>query len=618
MKFLLSIALTFLSISLLGQELLHTRRAKFIEAYTEAKSLVESGNFYQSEEILNDLLAKERSFDEAIVLLHEISIKRDEPDLAKQIISNYAVELEPHFLNRLNLIQANYDYQLGKYKSADSLMSFVNGRVHQIDTVQVTFLRKSIKFSLDQVERPLDIQFEKLPFPINKFGIQYFPSITRDGQLVYTMRDQLGRGDENLFVSQLENGQWSEPRDISFQINTERNEGTASISADGKTLVFTGCNRPNNIGSCDLYISYFENDDWTSPILLSEEVNSKEWDSQPSLSADGNTLYFVSLRSGGLGKHDIWVSKRKGEGWLPAENLGAAVNTPEDDISPFIYLDGETLIFATKGRIGMGGYDLFKTTKDGEDWAEPLNLGFPINDAFDQVGYCVAADLWAYFSSSDPGGQIFLKRFRVPNSIVQPVELPISALGQVLDASSDNSISAEIWFISNDTLTLEVQKGESFSFDAINFDSIGAKSIGFRNSLLSKAAFLKDSIIRLQPFVPGESLLEKPILFAFDSFEITSEASSRLEKVILLLELHPELQVEVRGYTDSSGETNYNKRLSQKRASAVAEYLLKALPNGRLIRAVGFGEYQPTKELNTHQSFGESRRVDIVVSAVKK
>lgn len=522
------------------------------------------GNFYQSEEILNDLLAKERSFDEAIVLLHEIAIKRDEPDLAKQIISNYAVELEPHFLNRLYLIQANYDYQLGRYKSADSLMSFVNGRVHQIDTVQVTFIKNSIKFSIDQVEWPLDIQFEKLPFPINKFGMQYFPSITRDGQLVYTMRDQLGRGDENLFVSQLKNGQWSEPRDISFQINTERNEGTASISADGQTLVFTGCNRPNNIGSCDLYISYFENDDWTSPILLSEEVNSKEWDSQPSLSADGKTLYFVSLRSGGLGKHDIWVSKRNDAGWSPAENLGAAINTPEDDISPFIYLDGETLIFATKGRIGMGGFDLFKTTKDGEDWAEPMNLGFPINDAFDQVGYCIAADLWAYFSSSDPGGQIFLKRFRVPNSIVQPVELPISALGQVLDASSDNSISGEIWFISNDTLTLEVQKGESFRFDAIDFQSISARSKGFRNSLLIKAEFLKDSIIWLQPFVPGESLLDKPILFAFDSFEITSEASSRLEKLILLLELHPELQVEVRGYTDSSGETNYNKRLSQK------------------------------------------------------
>ena len=614
MKYTLFISTLFISSILFGQNQLHTKRAKYVEAYQEAKSLVEVGNLYQSAEILNDILSKDESFDEAIMLLHEILLKRKDSDLADQTMSKYIGELEPIFQNRLYVLQAKHDYQLGKYQAAKENISRVNGKAYLLDSIQINILKNSIEFSINQVENPLQIDFQKLPPPLNKFSMQYFPSISSSGLLVYTMRDQLGRGDENLFTSQLQEGQWTDPQDISFQINSERNEGTASISADGKTLVFTSCNRLDNIGSCDLYISYFENGEWTNPLILGTEVNSTEWDSQPSLSADGKTLYFVSLRPGGFGKQDIWVSEKRGDHWTAAQNLGETINTPEDDISPFIYLDGKTLIFSTQGRIGLGGFDLYKTINLGGTWSEPENLGYPINDAFDQIGYCIAADQWAYFSSSEIGGGIFLKRFKVPNSIVPPVYLPIESLGQVVDAATGQRIPAQLWMISEDSLELKVRKGDVFKFKDSDIISIGAKSDGYRMSFVSKEEFLKDSTIRLKPFVEGEELLDKPILFSLNSAVLESSMKSILDQLIEFLQDYPELKIEVRGYTDGTGTIEGNLKLSQQRALTVADFLIQNLGPDYKIQAIGLGVY-PGQD-NSLKRNSSHRRVEIVVAGM--
>ena len=115
---------------------------------------------------------------------------------------------------------------------------------------------ESNQYALNQIENALEIDFEELPRPINNFDLQYFPSLTFKNELIYTSRQKVKGGDENLYTTSFNNGEWSGPNLLNARINTKRNEGTASISADGKTLVFTSCNRPDNIGSCDLYISY--------------------------------------------------------------------------------------------------------------------------------------------------------------------------------------------------------------------------------------------------------------------------------------------------------------------------------------------------------------------------
>lgn len=590
------------------------------EAYAHAKELVEIGNLYQSEEILKDVLKKDDSFDEAILLLHEIHIKRDQPEIANAIISQYAPELEQKFLNRLLVIQANYHYQLGEYEQARKLLSNVNSPVYNIGSERVAFLRESIVFSIEQLDNPLDIDFEKLPHPLNQFEQQYFPSATVDGRIVFTMRDRLGRGDEDLYTSYYHTGSvWSEPVSLSGRINSERNEGAASISADGKTLVFTSCNRPDNIGSCDLYVSYFRNNDWTQPELLGPEVNSTEWDSQPSLTANGKTLYFVSMREGGLGKQDIWMSEKVGDNWTPAVNLGPSINTVEDDCSPFIYLDGETLIFSTRGRVGLGGYDLFKSTKQFNDWSVPENLGSPINNAFDQIGYCISLDQWAYFSSSDVDGRIFLQRFKVPDQIVPPVKLDFEeplAYGRVVDAVSLAPLSADIFFMENrDTVSQSVKEdGQILLDDQLSYSQLLAKRRGYRNTLLAKKEFLRDSTIRMQAFKERESLLQSPILFGFDSHEIPESAKSELDGVVRLLKEYPELVIEIGGHADSTGDSGYNQYLSGLRAEAVLTYLLSKSINMDRLFVKAYGESRPASKEEGISS--ANRRAEIKIAKV--
>ena len=606
--------MSILTVALQGQEQLHTRRAKLAEAYQQAKELVQIGNLYQSEEILSEIISKDKSFDEAILLLHEVYLKRDEAEKANAHIGQYSQELEKPFLNKMLVLQANYSYQMGKYEQADKLLSNVIGEVFEIEPPAVDFLKKAVDFSIQELNKPLNIQFEQLPHPLNKFSQQYFPSITSRGQLVFTMRDQLGRGDENIYTSYKEGeNEWTEPTTLSYEINTDRNEGTASISADGRTLVFTSCNRPNNIGSCDMYISYLRNDQWTSPELLGTEVNSEAWDSQPSLSANGNKLYFVSTRDGGYGKQDIWVSERIGGGWTQAVNLGLTINTIEDDCSPFIYLDGETLIFSSKGRIGLGGFDLFKSTLASNNWSEPENLGYPINNSFDQIGYCISFDQWAYFSSSDESGKIFLQRFRVPEALVPEIVLETEVFGRVIDAKTGELISALVSKMNNgDTLVKQNAENGRIELGENSFTTIFAEKRGYWTNSISHSDFMRDSTIRLSPIEKGVNLLKEPIEFEFDSHKLLEEAYPELNRIVDLLKKQPGLEVEIQGHTDEAGSGEYNQVLSECRAKSVYEYISRKLGSNNRLTFRGYGESLPVSGNRMAGNQHLNRRVEIV------
>ncbi len=614
MKKLVIICLCVFPVLTYSQDL-HTRKGRLIERYEEAKSLVQVGNLYQSLEIINEVLDKDDSFDEAIMLKHEVLIKRDDSKQSEELIYVYQEELETIFLNRLWLIQANYDYQLGNYQKAKELINKVDGAVFEITDTRVSFLKRSIDFAINQSEQSDHIEFEKLPFPLNEFEQQYFPSIAASGQLIFTVRDRLGRGDEDIYTSSNNGSEWSEPELLTTRINTERNEGTASISADGNTLVFTSCNRPDNIGSCDLYISYKQNGDWTSPELLDSSVNSPDWDSQPSLSANGKYLYFVSRRPGGFGKQDIWKTQNINGRWTAAENLGQEINTAEDDCSPFIYLDGETLIYSTRGRIGMGGFDLFKSSKDGGLWSQPENLGAPINNAFDQVGYCISADRWAYFSSSDVNGKIFLQRFKVPESIIADFDISDPIIGKVVDANTNQAISADVEVITLNGITnTSTDENGSFRIEDQEFSNLITRSKGYRTRNSAAEDFLKDSTIQLIPFEVGESLLDQPLIFDFDRYKISDSTTERIEAIANLLKEYPELKVEILGYTDTIGNAVYNLSLSKNRARSVYDFLLDSGVSKASIVYRGLGEIKVLQS----ESNNAARKVEIIIRAIDR
>lgn len=216
---------------------------------------------------------------------------------------------------------------------------------------------KTADFAMEAMQHPVPFEPIRMPGTLNRFGMQYFPYTTADQRyFIYTARaSSRPDHDENIFISERVAGEWQEPISISKTINTHANEGAATISGDGKSLVFTSCNRPDSQGDCDLYISFRTGEEWSKPKNMGSMVNSKAWDSQPSLSADGRTLYFSSTRGGGVGKEDIWVAYLKEDGsWLRPVNMGKSVNSAGRDMAPSIHTSGSTMYFVSDGHLGPG------------------------------------------------------------------------------------------------------------------------------------------------------------------------------------------------------------------------------------------------------------------------
>ena len=215
---------------------------------------------------------------------------------------------------------------------------------------------------------------------INTADLEYYPSAPIDDKtLVFTRRV---RGyNEDFFVSDRTSGAWTKAKGIDGDLNSNFNEGAQNISQDGEWLVFTGCNFPEGLGSCDLFFSSLTKKGWSTPENIGQPVNTEFWESSPCLSPDKRELYFSSNRPGGYGGKDIYVSKRLPNGrWSEPENLGPQINTAGDESCPFIHADNQTMYFTSNGLTGYGGDDLFIARKQTNGvWDNVENLGYPIN-----------------------------------------------------------------------------------------------------------------------------------------------------------------------------------------------------------------------------------------------
>jgi Tol biopolymer transport system component len=237
---------------------------------------------------------------------------------------------------------------------------------------------------------------------INTKDDEYWPSITADGlTLMFTRQPRLAENkevfetvQEDFYISYYQNNLWQKAVNAGAPLNTNQNEGAQTLSSNGKYMFFTACNRPGGMGSCDIYFSAFNEGKWTEPFNIGPPENTKYWESQPSVSADGKLLIFSSNRPGGVGGKDLWLSKLNEQNlWSIPVNLGTTINTVGDEMSPFIHFDGKTLYFSSDGRVGMGGFDLFMTTmKDDSTWTEPINLGYPINTYNDEMGLIIESN----------------------------------------------------------------------------------------------------------------------------------------------------------------------------------------------------------------------------------
>jgi uncharacterized protein YqgV (UPF0045/DUF77 family) len=269
------------------------------------------------------------------------------------------------------------------------------------------------------VQKPMDVDIVNLGPPVNTSASEYAPVISSDeSTLIFTYKGERSKGGlmddqfipdadgdyyEDIFLSQRIGKDWLTPESISDRINTIGNDASIAVSADGQTLfIFKSTTKDNG----DIFISTLKGAEWSEPVRLGPTINSNNsWEGSCSISSDGQMLYFASDRKGGFGGRDIYVSKRLPNGeWSVAKNLGPSINTEYDEDAPFIHPDGIDLFFSSRGHSSMGGYDIMYSTKRGESWSDPINLGYPLNTTEDERYYVLTASgEYGYFSSDRKG-----------------------------------------------------------------------------------------------------------------------------------------------------------------------------------------------------------------------
>lgn len=491
---------------------------------------------------------------------------------------------------------------------------------------------KDCDFSMIAIQSPLKYEPINMGFYINSANRDYFPALTADGQTIIFTR--VVDKNEDFFISTKKDGEWQKAAPLSNVINTPNyNEGAQSISPDGKYLFFTGCNRPDGLGRCDIYVSRKEGNNWGKAINLGKVINSEYWDSQPSISPDGSTLYFVSNRPGGIGGYDIWKSTLTDEGlWTTPVNLGPSINTPYDENTPFMHADGKTLYFSSDGWPGLGNKDIFysRMNADGQ-FATPVNLGYPINTFNEEIGLIVSADgsegLFASNIKNGGFGDLDIYRFQMPNPI-KP--LPVTYVkGLVRDKETKALLEANVLVIDlqthnavfNDYTSAEtgdflavMPYGSNYSFNA-EAEGYLFSSIHFELNKTSSDQPYEIEIL-LEKIKVGSKVVLQNIFFETNQFELLPASVAELNILIELLKNNPNISIEIQGYTDNVGEVKMNEKLSENRAKAVYDFLIRNDIAPKRLTFKGYGETQARAENSTEEGRKQNRRTEFLVSKI--
>ncbi|NMM49350.1 OmpA family protein [Marinigracilibium pacificum] len=610
-----------------------TKNKKAIEYFEASENYMVRRQYDQAIELLTQSLNKDDDFIEAHLRLGQCYQATSQTDLALQtFLTALALDENNNYpIIRLQLGELyfnNNKYNEAKKYYEEFIFSRPNQKLLGLAKQRLENTNYAIKF-FEANKDTTDVEKVKLPDPLNNFQLQYFPALTADeSQIFFTGRKGFyNYHDEDIYVSTKDSqGNWTEPVSVSENINSEKNEGTCSVSGDGRTIIYTYCHEREGFGGCDLYISYKEGDTWTEPANLGNRINSSAWESQPSLSADGRMLYFVSDRRPSFGGKDIYVSYRNSKGeWSLAETLGEPVNTKGDDSGPFIHANGRTLFYSTDGLEGFGKQDLYYSNlKDDGKWSNPKNLGWPINDSQDQPSIYITPDgRKGYFSSErrlNTYYEGYLYRYDFPVGKFQ-IEEARHLTGIVTDKYSEEPLKSVVSLIDLENGSL-IQEVESDRFTGRYLIVIPeGKNYGLftkaENYLYQSLSInLKDESIntfnrdiQLVPIKSGEYYRLGNVYFDFDDFKLKPESKPELDNIVSLLEENPDIKIQIEGHTDDKGEPSYNLSLSQKRARSVYDYLVnKGISESRL-SSKGYGDSMPAVPNDSEKHRAENRRI---------
>ena len=435
------------------------------------------------------------------------------------------------------------------------------------------------------------------PAYINESQTEVYFTSTREDASGNETHGATGQNFADIFSTSLDRkGKWSVPIPME-SLNSEFEDGTPSISADYSTLYFTRCMKGKNqeLG-CQIYKAVSDGSDWSEPLAEFETFGDSITTAHPAISPDGNTLYFVSDMPGGLGENDIWMVTGDGGQWGDPVNLGEEINTPGNELYPFVHSDG-TLYFSTDSRVGLGGLDIYKAVQDETGGWMLENLKPPINSPEDDFGIVFERDVErGFFSSARKGrGNDDIFSFVLPplnfsvNGVVKDERTDLILPGSTVKSVGSDGITVESTTGDEGTFRFMLKPGTDYVFIASQPGYLNGKERESTRGLDQSKVF--EVTIYL---ASTKRVIELPnIFYDFAKWDLRPESMVSLDNLVETLNDNPNVTIELMSHTDSRGTPADNLELSQKRAQSVVDYLIsKGIASDRL-QAKGYGESQP-------------------------
>lgn len=538
-----------------------------------------------------------------------------------------ALSLDPTYKSGAWFRLAMVELGRENYQSAVQPLEEYLELVREDQKVKIERLLINTRFAADAVAHPVPFEPKNLGDDINGSDPEYSPAFTLDGdELIFSRR--LNNRNEDFFITRRDEVGWTPARDLGAPINTPGNEGAQFLSADGQTLYYTSCEELGGFGSCDIYRSERQGESWSPAANLGSPVNGASWDSQPSVTPDGLTLFFASNRSGGMGGKDIWYSRFLPSGrWSQPKNVGPLVNTAGDEQSPFLHPDGATLYFSSTGHPGLGDADLFLTRLDLDgDWTEAVNLGYPINTPAHEGSLAVSADgITAYMASDreDSRGALDLYAFELPEELRPTPVTWVKA--RVTDRDSRKPLAAAVRLVdlNKDSVLLEASTDQDGQFlVCLPSGKSYALRVERKDYVFHSEHFELANVqrydpytlnIALQPVAEGSEVILRNVFFKTGSARLDERSGNELRQLAVLLNARPGIRILIHGHTDSRGEESANLSLSQARAEAVRDYLIALGISRERLQAEGHGESAPIAENDTAEGRAKNRRTTFQV-----
>ena len=609
---------------------------KALKYFEKAQSYFQSGQWKDSENELYKAIKADSNLADSYILLGDVFL---ETGRSAEAISQYrhALRLNPKREDVVYNLLANTLFSLERYAESASYYEKILAYpdINQDLKTAIGLKLNTSRFRLSLMDNPVSFLPVNLGPSVNTASDEYINTLSADGSgLFFTRRTRSSAGDirdfnEDFYLAEIKMDSILEASKLNYPPGKDNDAGALCISTDGRMLFFTACNRPDSYGSCDLYFSEKTGDTWSVANNLGRHINSESWDAQPSISPDGQSLYFSSNRPGGLGSSDIWKTDRTAEGgWSRPVNLGPPVNTPAAEMAPFIHFDNQTLYFSSSGHPGLGGSDLFKSTRHARSWTLPVNLGYPINSLADELVIVVnAKGSQGLISSNNLKGEggydIF--GFELYDAI-RPVPvtylkgkvydkvsgIPLEARFELIDISLDSIIIGAISDRQNGEFLVCIPGNRNYALNV----SCNGYLFYSDHFPLSEIKSRMDPVLKdipMEPVAVGKTIILRNIFYETDQFQLKTISYTELDKLVSFLQINPGLRIEVGGHTDDQGAEDYNLDLSRKRALAVYDYLLSHGIDEDRISYNGYGESKPVNSNETEAGRALNRRTEVTI-----